>query len=108
METAIHNIYVVFAKLCDGTGSAMWRLEADGQLELLCWLNHMWAMAEEFADDSFMEELDSIEEAHDTLAHYFGSYEVWDEYLIAFQEVVDAASESEPEVVSESHAAAAA
>ena len=81
-------VFVTFGKLCDHE-PALGRLEAEGLMGELCWLNSLWTEAYELGDASYKGELAPIEDAHQTLGHYLVGCPVWDEYMSAYQELVD-------------------
>ena len=87
-SATVKGVFIAFGKVCDHVPS-IGRLEAKGLMGELCWLNHLWAEAYELGDVSYMGELDSIEAAHQTLGRYFYDCLAWEEYLSAYQDLVD-------------------
>ena len=50
----------------------------------LCWLNHLWAAAHDWGDDSWSSKQQSIAAAHTQLDSLFGEAPTWEAYLAAY------------------------
>ena len=80
-----------FLQLCKWCFGCPERLDATDITTMaeMEWLNHLWAMAHDYGDETYAGQRDFIDQAHEVLDNLFSVELTWCNYVAAYEALWD-------------------